>query len=72
MQIILKQNVKSQSQKQDGWLNVPTQPYCDEKVQVGKDQERRNQNNANPTCKTEEGKQNTKLTIRYLYHENIS
>ena len=34
------------------------------KVQVGKDQEKA------PTPKTEVGK--TKLTIRHLYHENIS
>ena len=39
------------------------------KVQVGKDQERHNQKKI-PTPKTEVGK--TKLTIRYLYHENIS
>ena len=39
------------------------------KVQVGKDQEKRNQKKT-PTPKTEAGK--NKLTIRYLYHENIS
>ena len=39
------------------------------KVQVGKDQKRRNQKKI-PTPKTEVGK--NKLTIRYLYHENIS
>ena len=37
-----------------------------EKVHVGKDQERRNQKEI-PTPKTEVGK--TKLTIRHLYHE---
>ena len=39
--------------------------------QVGKDQEMRNQKKI-PTPKTEVEKKNTKLTIRYLYHENIS
>ena len=41
-----------------------------EKVQVGKDQEKAQSEKKIPTPKTEVGK--TKLTIRYLYHENIS
>ena len=40
--------------------------FPNKKVQVGKDQERRNQKKI-PIPKTEVGK--TKLTIRYLYHE---
>ena len=40
--------------------------FDDKKVQVGKDQEKKT-----PTPKTKVGKKN-KLTIRYLYHENIS
>ena len=39
------------------------------KVQVGNDQEKRNQKKS-PTPDTEAGK--LKLTVRYLYHEYIS
>ena len=44
--------------------------HAREKVQVGKDQEKEQLEKKTPTPKTEMGK--TILTIRYLYHENIS
>ena len=47
-------------------LNV----FLHEKVQVGKDQEKA-QSEKDSHSKNRDGKK-TKLTIRYLYHENIS
>ena len=47
---------------QDGIVSI-----CGKKVQVGNDQEKRNQKEI-LTPKTEVGK--TKLTIRYVYQEN--
>ena len=59
-------NINVMSYKNGNYANY-TRKYW--KVQVGKIRKRRNQKKT-PTPKTKVGK--NKLTIRYLYHENIS